>query len=157
MKELELLIPLAIEWAEQQEEQILQTGIKLNRDALVLAKKVGVSQPEKVRVLVVSEVPSPTSCDLLQAATDLNLISTKTAGQSLGYGIFIRYDHVHDCGLLCHELVHTRQHEKLGGIRGFLRKYLYQCVRYGYERCPMEKAARRIQNSCYLWRADGNA
>lgn len=42
--------------------------------------------------------------------------------------------------LMAHELVHTRQAERLGPLMGPL--YWYLLLRYGYARHPMERAAR---------------
>jgi hypothetical protein len=50
-----------------------------------------------------------------------------------------------------HELVHTAQYERLGGIVAFLRKYLSECATSGYRAAPLEEeaiaVAQRIQSS----------
>jgi len=59
----------------------------------------------------------------------------------LQYGIFIRLDCWRDRALIAHELVHTAQYERLGGILPFLRQYLFECVTIGYPEAPMEQEA----------------
>ena len=49
---------------------------------------------------------------------------------------------------IAHELAHTEQYERLGGIEPFLRQYLSECLTIGYPAAPMEQeaiaAARRL-------------
>ncbi len=60
---------------------------------------------------------------------------------ALRYGIFIRSDCWGEHGLVAHELAHTAQYERLGGIRPFLRQYLLECLTIGYPAAPMEQEA----------------
>ena len=48
-KLLQTALPLAIEWAEQQEQKILQEGVPLTATTLADAKRIGVLHPGKVR------------------------------------------------------------------------------------------------------------
>jgi hypothetical protein len=59
-EQLEMLLPLACEWATAQEQRILATGEALSATMLTDARIVGVANPERVRLLYVPEVPSPT-------------------------------------------------------------------------------------------------
>ena len=45
-----------------------------------------------------------------------------------------------------HELVHTMQCEKFGGLYPFLKKYLWECIEIGYPETPLEAEAVRIAN-----------
>jgi len=78
---------------------------------------------------------------LTTAANAVNLISTHTAGLTLRHGIFIRVDCWGDRRLVFHELVHTMQYERMGGIQSFLRQYLFECLTIGYPAAPMEQEA----------------
>ena len=49
---------------------------------------------------------------------------------------FIRADCRGDRQLFVHELAHTAQYERLGGIQGFLEKYLHECIAIGYPQAP---------------------
>ena len=53
LEQLELLLPLASTWAEQQEEIILREGKPLNDSQLQDARKLNIKCPEKIRLLSV--------------------------------------------------------------------------------------------------------
>ncbi len=134
-----MLLPLACEWAEKQERIILRDGLPLSLTQTTDAKSVGVTHPERVRLLRVARIPIPGHPALRAAATQL--ISPRTAGLTLRYGIFIRSDCWCDRRLVVHELVHTFQYERLGGFQQFLEQYLYECITIGYPAAPMEQEA----------------
>jgi hypothetical protein len=94
-----------------------------------------------VRILLVDQVPLPPAA-LLQAASDEAALLPETpSGLTVQYGIFIRRDRQSDRHLLAHELAHTAQYERLGGIVPFLRDYLTECVTFGYSNAPLEQEA----------------
>ncbi|HEX7860448.1 MAG TPA: hypothetical protein VF773_08995 [Verrucomicrobiae bacterium] len=140
-----LLLPQACAWAEEQERIIMREGVPLTTIQLADARRIGIAQPERVRLRVVEEIPSPTNPDLQAAAEMTGLISPLTIGLTLRYGIFIRSDHWGERRLVVHELVHTLQYERLGGFEPFLRQYLQECLTIGYPAAPMEQEARRIE------------
>lgn len=78
-------------------------------------------------------------------------VAAKPAGLTLGYTILIQTNFKNDRNLLYHELVHVRQYEVYGGHFSFLAEYIYQCLYYGYERCPLELEAVR---ESYAYRND---
>jgi hypothetical protein len=141
-QQLEMLLPLACAWAIGQERAIVQSGVGLSDSQLADATRVGVAQPERVRLLRVAQIPIPTAPALAAAARATNLISPLTHGLTLRYGIFIRADCWNQRPLVIHELVHTSQYERLGGFEGFLRPYLLECITLpGYPYGPMEQEA----------------
>jgi hypothetical protein len=145
IQQLEILLPLACTWAEEQERLILQFGVALTGTQLAVARRIGVIYPEKVRLLRVRAIPPPKDPPVLAStAKDMGLITSNTGGLTLRYGIFVRVDCWEDCNLIAHELVHTRQYEHLGSIEGFLKKYLMECATVGYPNAPMELEAIRI-------------
>ena len=137
--ELEQLLPLASEWAAAQEQHIRSAGEPLSAGQLRDARLVGVAVPESVRILHVAQIPSPEHPLLRQAAELTGLISPRTGGMALRYGIFIRADCRGQRALLVHELGHTAQYERLGGFRPFLERYLPECVTIGYPAAPLEQ------------------
>jgi hypothetical protein len=145
---LPLLLPLAVTWVGAQEEKILSHGIVLTPLQLQDAKRAGVSLPEKIRLLLVDEVPVPLHPILNTIARETVLIGKTTAGMTLRYGIYIRKDVQLDRELHVHEFVHVGQYERLGSIEAFLRDYLKECIDPGYPLGPMEgeaiDGARRI-------------
>ena len=122
----------------------MQNGIGLLASQMADARQVGVAYPEKVRLLRVQAIPIPDQPVLRAAAQTTNLISPATSGLTLRYGIFIRADYWQDRYLVVHELAHTAQYERLGGIQSFLAKYLHECITIGYPDAPMEQEAIEI-------------
>jgi hypothetical protein len=145
-QEFEILLPLACDWAAEQERVILQSGVALTDLQLADARRVGVAQPDRIRLLRVAQVPSPTHPALAAAARATGLISPDTRGLTLRYGIFIRADCWGQRRVIVHEFVHTMQYERLGGFEGFLRPYLLECINPpGYPYGPLEQEAKRVQ------------
>ncbi len=147
-QEFESLLPLAAEWAAEKEDTILQSGVPLNDSQLADARRLGVENPGRVRLLRVSQIPMPSHPTLAAAASATNLISPLTAGLTVRYGIFIRNDCWPNRLLVAHELVHTLQYERLGGFAAFLRPYLIECLTPpGYPYGPMEREADAVSKT----------
>ena len=130
----------AIAWAQQQCQQIVQLGKPLSTFEIDLAKSVGVTRPERVRVLEVVQMPMPEDVALREAATLLGLLGPTMVGITLGYGICMVKGH-RTSGLLAHELRHVFQYEHAGSIEDFLPGYLEQLLLYGYRNAPLEQDA----------------
>jgi hypothetical protein len=140
-EQFKVLLPVACEWAEEQESIILRYGVPLSPVQIADAVKIGVAHPEKVRLLKVTRIPAPDRRDLCTAADATQLIYPFTRGLTFRYGIFIRADCWGDRRLVCHELVHTSQYERLGGLQQFLQQYLHECITIGYHAAPMQQEA----------------
>jgi hypothetical protein len=140
-KQLKELLPVACEWAEEQEHIITRYGVPLSPVQITDAVTIGVEHPEKVRLLKVTRIPVPVHRGLCTAADVKQLFSPFGGGLTVRYGIFILAECWGDRRLVCHELVHTAQYEKLGGIQQFLQQYLYECITVGYPAAPMEQEA----------------
>jgi hypothetical protein len=141
LAQLERLIPLAARWAEALETRILRDGVPLSEEELIDAKALGVREPARVRLLCLASVPTPDDVALRAAAAAVQFLTPATRGLALRYGIFVRADCWRDRGLIAHELAHTEQYERLGGIEPFLRQYLGECLAIGYPAAPMEQEA----------------
>lgn len=140
-EQFNILLPIAVAWAEEQEKIILRNGIPLKDYQIADARALRISQPDKVRLMNVASIPRPEEPSLKAAVEATQLISPLTAGLTLRYGIFIRSDCWGDRKLVIHELVHTSQYERLGGFFPFLKEYLRQCFAIGYPEAPMEQEA----------------
>lgn len=138
---MEQLLPLAVQWATDQERRVLCEGVRLSEIELADAKAIGVRNPERVRLLWVEAVPVPVHPMLRAAAASINFLTAAPRGLALDHGIFIRADHWRDRTLIAHELVHTAQFQRLGGILPFLQTYIYQCATVGYPNAPLELEA----------------
>lgn len=135
------LLPLATKWASSVEHRILREGVPLAEESLGDARKIGVREPDRVRLLALTRAPAPSNLTLKTAAAAIQFLTPATRGLTLRYGIFVRRDCWGDRALIAHELVHTAQYERLGGIEPFLRQYLYECLTIGYPAAPMEQEA----------------
>ncbi len=78
---------------------------------------------------------------LKTACASANFFPADPRGLTVRYGIFLRSDCWRDRTIIAHELVHTAQYERLGGILPFLSKYLLECATLGYSQAPMEQEA----------------
>ncbi|CAN5723625.1 hypothetical protein BH20VER1_BH20VER1_32160 [soil metagenome] len=129
---LHAVLPIASTWARRQERRILRAGVPLDERQLADARLVGIVQPERIRLLIVDKIPPR-----------VPLSASSTIGMALGYGIFLRRDYCGNRALLLHELAHTAQYERLG-FRGFLRRYLDECLTCGYPGGALEMEASRV-------------
>ena len=133
-----VMLPLAVAWLGRQERRILAEGVPLDADQLADARALGVAAPERVRLLCLPRLPLPDNRLVRAVALRTGTLATGTVGLSARYGIFLREPYQRERRLLVHELAHTRQYERLGGIRPFLRQYLWECLAVGYAHAPME-------------------
>jgi hypothetical protein len=141
LDKLEELLPLAAEWAMAQQQRVLCEGVPLSPDELADAKAIGVRNPERVRLLRVDVIPVPAHSMLKAAAASIHFLTAAPRGLALDTGIFIRTDYWRDRELIAHELVHTAQFQRLGGILPFLQTYIFQCSTVGYPNAPLELEA----------------
>lgn len=139
--QLEQLLPLAVQWAAEQERRVLCEGVRLSEIELADARAIGVGNPERVRLLRVDSIPVPVHPMVRAAAALINFLTAAPRGLALDYGIFIRADYWRDRALIAHELVHTAQFQRLGGILPFLQTYIFQCATVGYPNAPLELEA----------------
>jgi len=141
LDQLEELLPLATQWATDQERRVLCEGVRLSEIEMADAKAIGVRNPERVRLLRVQTIPVPAHPMLRAAAASINFLTAAPRGLALGYAVFVRADHWRDRALIAHELVHTAQYQRLGGILPFLQTYIYQCATVGYPNAALELEA----------------
>jgi hypothetical protein len=138
---LEELLPLAAEWAMEQQQRVLCEGVPLSEKQMADAKAIGVRNPERVRLLRVDSVPVPVHPMLKAAAASINFVTSAPSGLALENGIFVRADHWRDRELIAHELAHIAQYQRLGGVLPFLQTYITQCATVGYQQAPLELEA----------------
>ena len=140
--QMPLIAQRTIAWANGQEAAALRTGIALTHDQVVLARAVGVKHPERVRIVVVDEIPLPDEPLLRAAAQGVGLSQSWAAGLTLGHAVIVRRGFEKETRLLSHELRHVAQYEAMGGIGPFLVTHLKSLVEVGYENSPFERDAR---------------
>jgi hypothetical protein len=138
---LPTLLPKAIAWAEQEAVAASQSGRALVAWELDLARAVGVTRPELIRLALVEALPKPTDPELLAAAMSRGMFGPTMVGLTVGHSVLIRKGS-DDARLFSHEFRHVYQYEQAGSIPAFLPGYLQQVVRFGYENAPFEKDAK---------------
>jgi hypothetical protein len=136
------IIAKATEWVSATSQAGVYDGTPLSASGIALARRVGVSRPELIRVVVVDELPTPSDPELLAIAQERGLLTLDTDGLTLAYAVFMRRGKYADPGLLAHEFRHVHQYESLGSVRGFLEKYIPEVLQFGYYDAPMEVDAR---------------
>ena len=139
--DLKKILPLACHWADIQENILMNKGNRLSPEWMDWAAGVGVACPHKIRTLIVREIPQPEHPVLRYACSQTQLITEKTIGLTLGYGIFIKKEASEIKRVYLHEFAHVAQFERLGGIERFLEKYISEVLLHGYHEAPMEKEA----------------
>ena len=122
--EMDLLPPLAYQWAKTQEEIVLRHGAPLGPRQLEDAERAGVQHPSRVRLLVVDRIAPPDNPQLAEAARNAQVITDASRVVTVGYGIIIRADSWQNRELLLHSLVHVAQCERSGGLENFVGRYL---------------------------------
>jgi len=135
------LIPRAIAWADARANEAAATGSALTQSEEAIARAVGVSKPELIRVADVERLPFPEEPDLRAAALQIGLLGPGMVGLTFGHTVFVCRGH-RTRRLLSHEFRHVYQYEQHGSIAAFLPIYLRQIVDVGYERASLEIDAR---------------
>jgi len=138
---LAVWLPDAIAWATDEAARGAAIGKPLLPRAVDAARRVGVTRPEEIRVLVVDALPLPKEPVLRDAALRAGLLGPGSIGLTLDHSIFICEGNLTG-DVLSHECRHVYQYESHGGITGFLPAYLGQILDFGYRAAPLEVDAR---------------
>ena len=133
-------------WAEQQSALILTQGRALTPAELALARQVGVTQPERIRILNVPEVPFPDDPTLRALADQVGMFPERTGGMTLGHGIFMHDDQAARADIWPHEFRHVAQYECFGSIKAFMFFYLKELLHFRYGPGPLETDARAAES-----------
>jgi hypothetical protein len=134
---IDRLLPSVVAWYDTVEAELLSQGRPLVAQEIQTARRVGVKDPGKVRVVVLETFPMPANGDLLAAAKRYGLGSPSEGGRSNGHLIMLKPWVKEDATVLAHELVHVGQHDRMGRL-SFLRRYLVEMEVLGYARSPLE-------------------
>ncbi len=135
-------LPAALDWHNQSEQQLYTQGRRLTVPEQVIARQMGVAQPQNVRVLVTPRFPLPIDPELRRASLRYGIGNPLEGGRTMGYVILIKPNSAQDKTVLAHELVHVGQIERLGKP-AFLQRYLTELEMVTYARSPLEREAYR--------------
>ncbi len=144
-EQYQALLPLAIDWLEWVEQQCLQNGRQPSAEEMQDAISVGVSKPEKVRVLTVQSITRPDDPVLLQAAIETGLLGETATARAVGYGIEVVAGSA-SRRLLRHEFRHVYQFEQAGSLELFVSAYIESVLSTGYHDSVFEQDARAYEN-----------
>ena len=134
------IFPRALSWYETMEADYYSRGCALSTREIMVARQLGVSKPESVRVVVLEAFPMPSDPELLIEAERYGFGSPLEAGRTNGYVIMLKPWVAQDAIVLTHELVHVSQLDRLGR-EAFVRRYLIEMEVLGYARSPLELEA----------------
>lgn len=132
--------PVMARWAEVQEKRVLREGEPLGEEMLDFANGLGIHEAENVRVMEVERIPLPVPRWLLGAARRMRLPVFEPCGMALGRGIYLLPGQQRS---LPHELVHVMQYQREGGILPFMKRYVRECLEFGYANAALEVEADR--------------
>lgn len=138
---LKSLLPLITVWAETVRFFLPHCGRRLVSWELEIARKVGVRHPERIKLIMVDELPFPDHPRIRELAGQYGLGGPGMRGLTLGYGVFILEGH-YSVRILSHECRHVAQYEEAGSVGRLLNRYLAEVMEHGYRDAPLEQDAR---------------
>ena len=141
----EKLLPVAVQWAKKQEEFVLKHGNPLSPRHMADATLSGVTNPARIRVLVVDRIPLPDDPDLAEASKRIGIVTDDTRCMGFGYALIVRVDAWNDRETILHNFIHIAQCERSGGLEQWCREYLgnrTSCPRFTVGN--LEDEARRL-------------
>ena len=115
-----IALPFAWWWLRRNEKIALRLGRALNEEELRWAELLEIQHPQKIRVLNVTRMPSPVPQSIENFMQRRGFPVGNAAGMCMRYGIYVVEKYAHRKTLLAHEMVHTHQFERLGGVWLFL-------------------------------------
>ena len=137
---VETILDPAVMFVERNETIALNSGRPLTTEEIQYAKKLGVQNPERVRVEYRWNFPKPNDPTLSAELGELGFGSVFEGGRATGYGIFVKPYMFDKDMIIRHELVHVLQMERLG-VAAFVKQYLEEAMTYEYHSMPLEREA----------------
>lgn len=113
-------------------------------DLQVWARELGIEKPNEIRFLVADPVPLPAPMWLRKIVEKIGFPAIGVAGLCLRSGLYFQSKRDVRESTVRHELVHTLQYQRLGSMMSFMRRYVFECLAYGYCSAPLEVEARAL-------------
>jgi len=142
-QKLEVLTPLTLEWFNDIEKQYLAKGRTLTTEEIQMARAIGVSRPEKIRVIILKDFPYPANETLMLHTKNYGMGSSAEGGRTMGNIIMLKAQRKDERWLLAYELAHIAQQEKLGR-NAYVRQFITELEMLGRKRAPLELNAQQI-------------
>lgn len=138
-----LITPLALQWISETERYLLSKGRALSETETSMARAVGIKHPDRVRVVILVDFPSPANETLRIQAEKYGLGNEAEGGRTMGYAIMLKEKYAQERWIIAHELVHVAQQEKMGRDK-FVRRFIVEYELMGHRRAPLELEANKI-------------
>lgn len=137
------LTPLTLSWFKEVEAKYLSKGRSLSDEETEIALKVGVTHPERVRVIVLKDFPIPDNKTLYSQAKQYGLGSPAESSRIMGNIIMLKARFKDERWMLAHQLSYIAQQEKMGR-QEFVRRFIAEREILGSKRAPMELNANKV-------------
>ncbi len=139
-----VVVPHIQRWFVCEEATVRRSGAALTASQARDARLAGVQNPGRVRILPVDEIKIHGIGLMQKLAPGLQLVRPDSRAMTFGYGIIIRRMYAKDRAVLLHHLVHVAQMEELGGSENYIKRYVNDCLQFGYGNAPLEIQAKFI-------------
>lgn len=139
----ERIAPLALQWLNDIEAELLPNGRGLSESEMSMAQTAGVKHPDRVRILVQSRFPLPDEEPLRTEAMKFGFGNNAEGARTMGYVIMLKEKYAREHWILAHELVHVAQQERMGRD-AFIRRLIAELELMGYRRAPLELEANKL-------------
>ena len=130
------LMPKAMKWYGDVAKSLYHQGRGLTQAEKEQAKQLGVKNPDSVRVVILDKFPEPNKNDINKSHTE--------GARAMGNIIMIKPHLKNNSTVLCHELVHIAQKDRLG-LQGFLKQLALELKVLGYSKSSLENEAYALQ------------
>jgi len=131
LAEIDALLPLALEWYDKVEKSLYDKGRVLSKAERKQAISLGVRNPDEIRVVILKQFPEPNS-----QSTHNHF----EGARAMGNIIMLKPKHKGNSVILCHELVHIAQKDRLG-LKQFLTRLAIEREVLGYSKSLLENEA----------------
>ena len=137
LHKINALLPDAVKWYNDVSKALYSKGRGLTKAEKNQAKELGVKNPNLIRVVILDKFPEPNN----------QTVNNHFEGaRAMGNIIMIKPHHQNDSVILCHELVHVAQKDRMG-LRQFLKRYAIEREVLGYSRSMLENEAYTLQQA----------
>lgn len=137
---VDLLLPEAEAYSNKIRKLALSKGRQLKEQEVAYAKELGIKRTGDIRILVLSEFPSPDTGLLLRLFKKERINSIYVGGYTVDHVIMIKEAYSQNENIIKHEMVHVLQFERLGFSKMFKQYYLESQL-LPYLTRPLEKEA----------------
>jgi len=133
---IDALMPAAMTWYGNVHKALHKKGRRLTKSEKKQAVQLGVKNPDAVRVVILDKFPEPSG--------HIENNSHIEGARAMGNIIMIKPHLKNDSVVLCHELVHVAQKDRMG-LRNFLKQIALEKHILGYSKSLLEHEAYALQ------------